>query len=267
MTNKIYFKNILKVMIWPIIFLIGQFVIQYVFVSYFNYSNYNDLTNNELLEIIKTKDYQIKLESFIDSKTLLIALIGFVIFFPIFYKLFKKHKNKNKFNIKNIYEPILLGVSISLIYNITLFNLDNVIDKYELITISSLPLIVQVITSGILGPILEELLFRGYIYNKLKEFNPTMKSIILTCLIFALFHFNFIDSIYAFGVSFMFIYLYEKYKTLKAPIIMHQCLNITVILLANIICKNNIIINYSLILCSIVILIIMNKRIIKNFTK
>ena len=42
-----------------------------------------------------------------------------------------------------------------------------------------------------------------------------MTSIILTSLIFALFHNNIIDMIYAFGVSFMFIYLYQKYREEK----------------------------------------------------
>ena len=91
-----------------------------------------------------------------------------------------------------------------------------------------------------------------------------MSSIILCSVIFALFHTNIINAIYAFGVSFILIYLYEKYKTLKAPIIMHIALNTTIILMVNLIVKNYIFFNLYLLLVSALVLLYLKKIIKKD---
>lgn len=257
-------KNIFKVLIWPIIFMIGQFFIQYIFVSIFNAKEKGSMTTEAFLKYMKTEEYNLKLNDFINSKTLLIILISMIIFVPIFYKVFKKYKEKNNFKINNIIIPILFGISISLTFNITLFNLNNVFHFTNIFEPSKLPLIVSIISSGICGPILEELLFRGIVYNRLKEFNKPMKAMIITSILFGIIHFNIIDGIYGFGVSFILIYLYEKYKTLKAPIIMHITLNTTIILMFNLIIKNYIIFNLYLLIISIIILLILKKIIKKD---
>lgn len=259
-----YIKNLLKVLIWPIIFMIGQFFIQYIFVAIFNSKEKGTMTNNEFLEYIKTLEYQDKLNNYINSKTLLIIIITMLIFIPILYRVFKKYKKENNFKFKNIFIPIAFGIAISLIYNITLYNLNNIINFTNIFELSKLPIIVQLISSGICGPILEELMFRGIVYNKLKLFNKPMKSIILTSLIFGLVHNNIINAIYAFGVCFIFIYLYEKYKTLKAPILMHICLNTIIILMLNLIVKNFIAFNIYLLVVSIIVLLILKIYIKKD---
>jgi len=257
-----YLKNIVSVLILPIIFIIGEFIIQYIFVSIFNSKERVPYTNSEFLEYIKTIEYQDKLNNYLNSKALIIILITMIIFIPIFYKAYKKYKKENNFKLNNIFIPIILGITISLIYNLTLYNFNNIINFTNMFELSTLPIIVQLITSGICGPILEELLFRGIVYNKLKTFNKRIVAIILTSIIFGIIHINIINAIYAFGVSFILIYLYEKYKTLKAPILMHIFLNTTIILMLPLITKNFIVFNMYLLIVSILILLVLKK--IKN---
>lgn len=259
-----YLKNIFKVLIWPIIFSLGTFLINYIFVAIFNSKEQGNMTNNEFLKYISTTEYQEKLTSYINSKSILIILITAIIFIPILYKVFKKYKKENSFKLKDIVLPIILGITVSLIYNIILFQLNNLFHFTNKFEISSIPIIVQIICSGILGPILEELVFRGIVYNKLKTFNNYKVSIILTSIIFALFHSNIIDSIYAFIVSFVLIYVYEKYRTLKAPILMHIGLNTTIILMLNLIIKNYIVFNLYLFIVSIIILLVLINKFKKN---
>ena len=259
-----YIKNIFKVLIWPIIFTVGTFLINYIFVAIFNSKEQGTMNNNEFIEYISTLEYQEKLNDYISSKTLLIVLITAIIFIPLLYRVFKKYKTKNNFKFKNIFIPIAFGISISLIYNITLFHLNNLFYFTSNFEVSNIPIIVQIICSGILGPILEEIVFRGIVYNKLKTFNKPIISIILTSIIFALFHSDIINAIYAFGVSFILIYLYEKYKTLKAPILMHIFLNTTIILMLNLIIKNFIIFNLYLLIVSIITLLILKIYIKKD---
>lgn len=258
-----YIKNIFNVLIWPILFMIGQFLIQYIFVAIFNNKEQGNLSNSEFLKYIKTEEYINKLNNYINSKTLIIIFITMIIFVPIFYRIYKKYKKENSFKFKNIFIPLALGISISLIYNITLYNLNNILHFTNIFKLSKLPIIVQLIASGICGPILEELIFRGIVYNKLKTFNKPMTAIILTSFIFGIIHNNVINAIYALGVSFVLIYLYEKYKTLKAPIIMHIFLNSTIILLLPLILKDYLAFNLYLLIVSILVLLVL-KNYIKN---
>ncbi len=257
-------KNIFRVLIWPIIFMVGQFFIQYIFVAIFNFNQKGNMTTSEFIKYMKTDEYNLKLNNFINSNTLIIIFISVLIFIPIFYKIFKKYKRKSSLNKKDIIIPILFGISISLIYNITIYNLNNLFHFTNAFEPSKLKIIVSIISSGICGPILEEFLFRGIVYNRLKEFNKPMKAMIITSLLFGIIHFNIIDGVYGFGVSFILIYLYEKYKTLIAPILMHISLNTTIILMVNLITKNYLPFNLYLLIVSIIILLILKKIIKKD---
>ena len=259
-----YINNVFKVLIWPIIFMVGQFFIQYIFVASFNSKERGTLTETEFLKHIKTEEYINKLNNYINSKTLIIILITMIIFIPIFYNVYKKYRSKNTFKVNNIFIPIVLGITISIIYNITLYNLNNVFKFTNIFTLSKLPTIVQIISSGMCGPILEELIFRGIVYNKLKTFNKKMTAIILTSVIFGFIHSNIINGIYGFGVSFILIYLYEKYKTLKAPILMHIFLNTTIILILPLILKNYLVFNLYLLIVSIIVLLVIRGYIKKD---
>ena len=262
MKNKFrYFKNFIKVLIWPIIFTISQFLIQYIFVAIFNNKERIGYSEKDFFKYIKTIEYQEKLNNFINSKTLLIIFITMIVFIPILTIVYKKYKKENSFRFKNIFIPMLMGICISLIYNITLYNLNNSINFTNIFEPSKLPILVQIISSGICGPILEELIFRGIVYNKLKTFNKPMIAIVLSSIIFGVVHGSIVNIIYTFGVSFILIYLYEKYKTLKAPIIMHMFLNTTVIVLLPLISRNFIIFNTYLLIISIVLLVLINFKI------
>ena len=256
--NLNYLKKLIKVLIWPIIFIIGQFFIEYIFVAYYNYNNKGNMTNSEFLKFIKTTTYKESLNKFIDSKLLLISIISFVIFLPIFYLLYKKYKKDRKSNY--YIESIGYGITIPVIFNITLYNINSIIRFTNRYDSNTIPIVVSIICTAILGPILEEILFRGIVYNKLKEFNKNMTAIILCSIIFGVFHFDIVNSIYAFGVSFMFIYLYEKYNTLYAPILMHVILNLSTILIVKLNLLNISTVNIILLIVSTLVLILISKR-------
>ena len=81
MTNILnYIRNIIKILIWPIIFIIGQFLLIIIFNAIFNTNKYNEikLANQNLSkeeytiiynDYIKSNDYQNELNKFIDNNT------------------------------------------------------------------------------------------------------------------------------------------------------------------------------------------------------
>lgn len=274
-------KRIIKVLIYPLIFIFGQFAINYIFVCLFNKHQLRLLSNKypllshkqlmiKLNHLMTTSQYKNSLNNYINSKSIIIVLSISIIFIPIFinkYKQYPKHKRK-KITRNDIIFIVLLGISISTIFNLTFSSLNYYFHFTKVYHLSELPIYVQIISSGILGPIMEELLFRGIVYNELKKTYKPMKSIVIASFVFALFHLsNPLNVIYSFSLSFMFIYLYEKYKTLLTPMLMHITANITVILMMFLIVQNIIWLNIILIILMITILLSIHKLMIKKDLK
>ena len=231
--------KLLKVLFWPIIFMIGQFFIRLLFVATFNNRNYS---NTNLSKIIKTSNYQLKLNNYLNNNTLIMVIIIAVIFIPLYYFIFKKYQNHTRIKINKLLVLILFSMSFALFYNAYL----SIICNYH---VSELPLYVQIICSGLIGPIIEELIFRGIIFNKLKETYSINSSMVLTTVIFALFHASLTGIIYTFIFGYMLVNIYQYYKDLRYSILMHISANIIVILFGIIINMHNI--SYNLIILAI----------------
>lgn len=87
--------------------------------------------------------------------------------------------------------------------------------------------IVGIITMTILGPIFEEVLFRGTVTKLLlQKYNP-MKAIIISALIFGIFHLNPAQIIPAFVGGLVLASLYYRTGSLIPGIILHICINTT----------------------------------------
>ena len=99
--------------------------------------------------------------------------------------------------------------------------------------------IILIISSGIVGPILEELLFRGIVYNDLKKFNMVKQSMILCTIIFAIFHGSISQIIYAYIIGYVLIYLYKYTNNLIYPITFHIISNTIVVIFNNILISMN----------------------------
>jgi membrane protease YdiL (CAAX protease family) len=86
--------------------------------------------------------------------------------------------------------------------------------------------IVLLLATVSISPILEELIFRGFLLNFLKKISLNF-GIIVSSAIFAIFHGHIIQIAYTFFVGVVFCLVYEKYKTLKAPIFLHLSFNLS----------------------------------------
>lgn len=76
------------------------------------------------------------------------------------------------------------------------------------------------------APLVEELLFRGVLFEELNRIVSVKSTIILTALIFGLYHFNILQTPNTFFMGLVLAYVYYKTKTIKAPIIVHLTNNL-----------------------------------------
>ena len=125
---------------------------------------------------------------------------------------------------------IVAGLAASLIGNNILF-LSGLMQSSEAYVETTEALIkgnfiLELIGLGILIPICEELIFRGLMYSRIREFLPVTYAAVLCSVCFAFSHGNIVQGLFAFFLGLLMIYLLERYHSLWAPILFHATSNI-----------------------------------------
>lgn len=230
----------MKVVKWPLIYFAFQFLLIFL-LSYFFILNGNDVN---------------LFNSYLKTKQIYITFIIAIIFIPLLIRDYKKYKI-DKYNKINYFYLIIIGIILSLIYNVFAYYF-NFLLKTSLFDNNS-NIIITLISTGLIGPVIEELMFRGIVYSELKNKYKNMKAILITTVFFAIFHFNIIQFLYALALGFILIFVYEKYQNIKAPIVLHMASNITTSLFLPLLIKDNFIINYSIFLICLILLILIKK--------
>lgn len=85
--------------------------------------------------------------------------------------------------------------------------------------------ILAFVTLVIVAPVVEETLFRGYLYGKLKKFLPIWVAIVITSVLFGLFHGSWALAIDTFSLSVVLCLLREITGSLWASILLHMTKN------------------------------------------
>ena len=95
--------------------------------------------------------------------------------------------------------------------------------------------IVQIVCLGVISPIAEELIFRGLIYNRMKRGSRTpVPAMIFSSFMFGFYHGNIVQTIYGCLSGMLLAYLYEKYGSIKAPILAHITMNMVALILTEV---------------------------------
>lgn len=168
---------------------------------------------------------------------LLYAVVGITAFSLWYYFGFVKKNPKVKlkevFGVKSVLATV--GMVIGLQYFITAaFVLayalvPDVINNYmKLMESSGLvgnPL-VTILYAIVLGPILEELCFRGVTFGFLEKSGvKPFLNILITGLLFGIMHMNLVQGIYASVLGFFLGYMRYKYRSLKITVVLHILFN------------------------------------------
>ena len=125
-----------------------------------------------------------------------------------------------------------LSVCLALFLNmaISYLNLSSVSDSYEKAANIqySLPLAAGLIVYGIIAPIEEELVFRGLVYGRMRKYFPAAAAIPVSALLFGAYHGNLVQLIYAFCMGCLLAWAFERYKDIKASVLVHAAANLAV---------------------------------------
>lgn len=176
-----------------------------------------------------------------------VEIAGFSALFSIPVLLWMMKRDKQKEQLANIMvnqkAPLskyafIFGISIPFslgLNNLILFlNLAQYSEAYQEAAESFYEpsLVIQILCLGIVSPIVEELIFRGLIFKRLRRGSMSVKqAIVLSGLMFGFYHGNLVQTVYGSLAGILLAYLYEKYGSIKAPILAHICMNIVAIIL------------------------------------
>ena len=148
---------------------------------------------------------------------------------PLYVKFKKKYNvPTGKFEKKQILYITAISFSVCIICNIIIPYLpfeENDVSKeiFELMDEHSIWL--SILFVAIFIPIVEEIIFRGFMYDTANILFGTIPAIIITSIIFGVVHFNMQQGIYGVIAGFFLAYVRYKYGRVINTIIMHLIMN------------------------------------------
>lgn len=218
-------RTIYPILIYFTITIIVQIIIYNIFVYQISSAN-PGITSDMLTDMLDGR---------VTKSAMMINVIAGVIIIPvlsIILKQDKKSREEKSVIVKKeeyIY-PFLAGIFMCLGCNwlIDMSGIINIFTGFNEVADSLYggSIIFEFIAMVIIAPLLEEILFRGIIFARLREYMSVKVAIVISALIFGIIHGNVVQGIYAFIIGICLAYIYERYNTLLAAVLFHMAANL-----------------------------------------
>lgn len=166
-----------------------------------------------------------------------IGTVAAIITIPFLLRMIKKDNFKTEavaFSAKKYACAIVMSIAVAIGLNniLLLANIAEYSTSYqesaELLYNPSFP--VQIVCLGIVYPVMEELLFRGLIFRRIRKTSSAFNAIISSALFFGFYHGNSVQMIYGTLCGILLAYFCEKSGDIKLPIMGHIAMNITAVI-------------------------------------
>ncbi len=163
----------------------------------------------------------------------LISILSIISYYFLFIR--KKDKlNENSERAKTKKDVALLAFSfgmaaamiVNMVYNIIYWN-----DNGEMIEVSLCEFVVYFLGTVVLAPFIEELLFRKMLFTRLKNYISVRNATIVSSLLFGLMHGEVFDFIYTFIIGIILSILYDRFRKIIYPMLMHIGFNLMAVLI------------------------------------
>jgi membrane protease YdiL (CAAX protease family) len=204
-----------------------------------------DMDPMEMTLFLQSEDYIIQstqlVWDFLLKYALIITIIWQILVLAFVYPLFRSDEKKRLKLLGGVKEKpeqsvlqwTMIGVlaissCITLNLWITVTGLHNLFPSFNDMTSQILysgSIWIQIVGMCIGAPLAEELIFRGLMFKRLRGIMSYVWAAIITAACFGLYHGNMVQFIYGFLLSLILTYVYEKFRTIWAPILLHAVAN------------------------------------------
>lgn len=124
-----------------------------------------------------------------------------------------------------IFSQFAINIVIAIIHLI----MPSAFERYNEISgvfdMSTAPAWLMILTVCIVGPIAEEVMFRGMIYGCIRRSFGMWPAVIISAVLFGVYHMNLVQGIYATVLGVVLALVYEKTQTIYGSIIFHVVFN------------------------------------------
>ena len=230
-------------LIYPMLLYLGvTFAVEFIFmiaVAVLGISRYGATDQAQLYDFIMNATM---------SQALSMTLLAGLATAPILIFIYIRDNNKDrrngtfvKYKLNNILKYLLIipfGVFNMLWANYFVALLQLVMPKFMLESYTDTQQIIegggfliQLLTAGIVAPIVEELISEVLYTEERKKMTGTIAAAILSAALFGVFHGNWVQAPYAFIIGIVAVFVYEKFKSIVVPIMLHMSANILSVLI------------------------------------
>ncbi len=86
--------------------------------------------------------------------------------------------------------------------------------------------LVGLILYGVVSPFVEEVIFRGFLYGRMRVYMPKVWAVLISSMLFGVYHGNMVQGVYGFLMGLLFTMVYDRYKNFYLAVIMHAIANL-----------------------------------------
>lgn len=187
---------------------------------------------------------------YISAQTSWIVLVAVIISLPTFYLFYRNRRQELMTFISlrgigafSIPVLMLFGLSLNFVLEALLSLLSQInflskiFEAYSQLAnaLFSGNFVLSLIAIGIVGPIFEEILFRGLVFGELRKIAKLPLAILIQALLFGAYHLNAVQGTYAFLIGLLLGYIYYRSNSIIAPVIIHITINASSVILPQLI--------------------------------
>lgn len=184
-----------------------------------------DVFNRYMEEVLQVV-MEAALPSVIISALLTIGVLWLI--FVCRKKKFAQEISLRKMNPAAIAPLVLMGLSLNVVTGLVLSLVpEEWMSAYEASSsmVTSGHPVVMVLATVIAAPVIEEIIFRGLAYTRMKKGMPTAVAVILSSALFGVAHGQWVWMLYAFVFGLVLVWAFEHTKSLLANILLHLSYN------------------------------------------
>lgn len=176
----------------------------------------------------------------IGTQTPWIIIVAVAISLPTFY-LFYQHRRQELLTFISVRRLSALSIPVLMVFALSV----NVLVELLLVLLEQLPafsgafeayeqlagaitgggFVMTLIAVGVVGPVFEEILFRGLIFGELRKIMRVRPAILVQAALFGIYHMNLIQGSYAFLIGVLLGFVYYRSNSIIAPAIIHIVIN------------------------------------------
>ena len=168
--------------------------------------------------------------------TLLITLAAYVIALAAQYRVLKNDRLRlgvpeRKWGAAGIVFACIMCVCAAFLWSslIEVSGLQEIFTLYTSVAEASFEgqnIFLLILTTVIVGPVCEEVIFRVMVFRRARHYMSLVPAMLISSVLFGVYHLNMIQLIYAFGLGMLFSWMYEKSGTILLPVLIHMGANL-----------------------------------------